>query len=200
LNPELAQGIWCNPAYVLATRFLLFNQGVVIRREIVKAMGGFDESLRLLEDYELAFRLSLCGAWAFIREPLVIWRENETSSLSRDAEQNDLCWKIPFVGILEEQLCRVSNSTEHKSVRKHLNREIRSLHRQIEAAQLQKDGAWGARIRGRVMESLERYRKATFRRSPGFPKMKVESIESWSKTHRTAVPAADQNSQPMQSH
>lgn len=195
LNPELAHGIWCNPADVLATRFLLFNQGVVIRREVLRAIGGFDESLWLLEDYELAFRLSSCGAWAFIREPLVIWRENETSSLSSYAGRNDLRWKIPLVRILEEQLHRVSNSMEYKSVRNHLNREIQSLRRQIQAAEVQKDGAWGARIKGRVMQSLERYRKAAFRRSPWFPKMKVESIEFWSKTHSTAIPAADQNCQ-----
>src|SRR3954470_1099780 len=79
LKPSASEGIWVNVDEVLATRFVLFNQGIMIRREAIEKIGGFDESLRLLEDHELALRLSLEGPWAFIREPLVVWHETAGS-------------------------------------------------------------------------------------------------------------------------
>ena len=48
LNPPLVEGLWLNADEVLATRFLLFNQGIIVRREVLERIGGFDESLWLL--------------------------------------------------------------------------------------------------------------------------------------------------------
>jgi glycosyltransferase involved in cell wall biosynthesis len=195
LNPAVAEGVWYNPDEVLATRFVLFNQGVVIRREALKELGGFDESFRLLEDYDLALRLSLCGNWAFIRDPLAIWRENGTSSLSRDAARDDLHWQALLVKILEKQLHQLNPCNEHELLRKRLNQEIKRLRRQIMAAELGKKSVWGASIAGKAFERVERYRKAAFRRSPWFPNMRVEPVTSGtdSNTQKNAGTPVDRS-------
>jgi glycosyltransferase involved in cell wall biosynthesis len=57
------EGIWLNVLEVLATRFVFFNQAVVIRREVFERAGGFPEDLKYLEDYDLPLRLALEGPW-----------------------------------------------------------------------------------------------------------------------------------------
>jgi glycosyltransferase involved in cell wall biosynthesis len=91
LHPEQAEGVWSNPAHILVDRFLLFNQVAAIRREALDHSGYFREDLRIMEDYDLALRLSLMGPWAFIADPLVVWHEDAGSGLSRNIGQLDLC-------------------------------------------------------------------------------------------------------------
>jgi glycosyltransferase involved in cell wall biosynthesis len=198
LDPAVGEGVWHNPDEILATRFVLFNQGVIIRRPVLKELGGFDERLWLLEDYDLALRLSLYGGWAFVRDPLVIWRDDGETSLSRNAAQDDLRWKLPLVSILEQHLLRLDAGVKHESLRKHLKRELNSLRRQLKAAALRKQGGWGASVAGELIERGERYRKAAFRRSPWFPKMKVETVASWNQKQReTAIPTDENRPHPL---
>ena len=81
------EAVWTNTTEVLITRFVLFNQAVVVRRDVLNSQGGFDEGLRLMEDYDLALRLSLNGPWAVIHEPLVYWYPDPNTSLSIGAER-----------------------------------------------------------------------------------------------------------------
>jgi glycosyltransferase involved in cell wall biosynthesis len=71
IEPRLAEGEWTNPQEILASRFVLFNQTMIVRRDAFHKAGGYDNRLRLLEDYELAVRLTNQGRWGFIRDPLV---------------------------------------------------------------------------------------------------------------------------------
>ena len=80
IRPDFIEGVWTNPQEVLSTRFLLFNQVVAIRREAFDLVGGFNEKLRLLEDYELSLRLSTSGDWGLIRDPLVV-KYNDTNGI-----------------------------------------------------------------------------------------------------------------------
>ena len=91
LHPKLREGIWTNPAEVLTAQFLFFNQVVAVRREALDQCGYFREDLRIMEDYDLALRLSLTGSWAFIADPLVVWHEDAGSGLSRNVSQLDIC-------------------------------------------------------------------------------------------------------------
>lgn len=71
VGTSLSEGYWMNPAPLIATRFILFNQVALIRKDAFRGAGGFNPHLRLLEDYDLAFRLALDGPWAFVADPLV---------------------------------------------------------------------------------------------------------------------------------
>ena len=192
LDPDITEGIWLNPDQVLATRFVLFNQAVMIRRSTLNSIGGFDENLRLLEDAELSMRLSLEGPWAFIREPLVIWRESSVSCY-QGARHDEVSSQVPMMNILVRQLSRLSGG-EHETLRKHLNRELNSLRRQLKGAALRKQGGWGVSIAGELIERVERHRKAAFRRSPWFPQMRVESVAPWHQTQEKAASSTDENS------
>jgi GT2 family glycosyltransferase len=178
LNPPIAEGLWTNVDEILATRFLLFNQGIIIRREVLEHMGGFDESLWLLEDHELALRLSLEGSWAFIRDPLVIWREHNTGSLYKTAQKQELRWKEPLVQILERQMALVKDKHEYKKLRRYLSYELRSARRHLTAARLAGTSSWAAPVFGSSLRKLEQYRRSLFIRSPWFPKMKVRSVSA----------------------
>lgn len=192
LDPAVTEGIWLNADEVLATRFVLFNQGVMIRRPVLQTIGGFDESLRLLEDAELSMRLSLEGPWAFIQEPLVIWRESSVSCY-QESRRDEIGSQEPMIKILAGQLARLNDSDEHETLRKYLNGELKSLRRQFKAAELSKKSFWGALVASKLIRRVERYRRAAFRRSPWFPKMKVEAVASWRgrQTHRDVVPLTD---------
>ncbi|HEY8240364.1 MAG TPA: glycosyltransferase, partial [Kiritimatiellia bacterium] len=87
VHPRQAEALWRNVTEVFLTRFVLFNQAAVVRTSALRKAGLFDTSLRLLEDYDQALRLSLCGDWAIIDEPLVTWNPDDASSLTRNADE-----------------------------------------------------------------------------------------------------------------
>ncbi|HEX3857602.1 MAG TPA: glycosyltransferase [Verrucomicrobiae bacterium] len=88
LHPKLNEGVWINPAEVLTTRFLFFNQVVAVRRDALEQAGYFRQGI--MEDYDLALRLSLVGPWAFIADPLVVWHEQAGDNLSRTHSQLEI--------------------------------------------------------------------------------------------------------------
>ena len=49
LRTEQEEGIWLNVYDVVASRFILLNQGLAVWREAILRVGAFDESLRLME-------------------------------------------------------------------------------------------------------------------------------------------------------
>lgn len=55
------------------------TQTLVVRRDEIDAVGGFDESLPALEDWELVLRLAPRGRFAFVDEPLVLQRFSANS-------------------------------------------------------------------------------------------------------------------------
>jgi glycosyltransferase involved in cell wall biosynthesis len=173
LDPDLDEGIWLNADEVIATRFLLFNQGVMIRRDALRKIGCFDETLRLLEDHELALRLSLEGAWAFIREPLVIWRETKAGSLYQDSKKDELSWGAPVERMLEAHLKTVIITNRPKRLQHYVKRELKNVRRQLSAARMARMDSRAASIVGRILTQVERCRRAILVRSPWFPKMKT---------------------------
>jgi glycosyltransferase involved in cell wall biosynthesis len=91
LNPAIAEGLWRNPTEILLTRFLLFNQVVAVWREALDQTGYFRTDLNILEDYDMALRLSLTGPWAFSSRELAVWHGGAENSLSRSASDLDAC-------------------------------------------------------------------------------------------------------------
>lgn len=173
LNPTYPEGLWLNPAEVLATRFVLFNQGIIIRRKVLEKIGAFDQSLWFLEDHELSLRLSLQGPWAFVAEPLVIWRESRSGSLYKKAQEEELRWRVPMVQILERQLAMVKDNRELSRL---VRREWMRAKRELKAAEMTQKNTFGISTLGKLLQATEHYRKAVFRRLPSFPNMKVQAI------------------------
>ena len=91
LHPEQTEGVWSNSAHILIDRFFFFNQVAAVWREALDHSGYFREDLHIMEDYDLALRLSITGSWAFIADALVIWHEDAGSGLSRNVGQLDKC-------------------------------------------------------------------------------------------------------------
>ena len=82
IYPKKIESIWLNATEVLISRFVLFNQAVVVRRDILISIGAFNEDLKLMEDYDLSLRLSTNGLWAIINETLVLWHLDVNTSIS----------------------------------------------------------------------------------------------------------------------
>lgn len=176
LKTSAEQGLWLNVDEVLATRSVLFNQGIIIRREVLEKIGGFDEKIRYLEDYEFPLRLSLEGPWAFIKTPLVVWRESMTNSVYKNSLREELCTSECLVEVFEGHLARVEKTGRQPQLRRSVNRELRRARRQLWAARIAQSNSWGAALAASV-ETIERYRSALFRRSPWFPKMNVALVD-----------------------
>lgn len=174
LNFPIEEGVWLNVAEVLTTRFFLFNQAVAVRREVLGRIGGFDESLRLMEDLQLALRLSLEGPWAFIREPLATRQEKGERTLGHEATPR--ITSENNVRIREGILRVVECNRELAPLKPMMERELRRALRGRRAAELQSATAVTDSVRGWILERVEHYRMAAYRRTPWFPQMKVSVI------------------------
>ena len=124
LHPGHPLGIWLNPFQILATRFILFNQAVMVRREALEKVGYFDESLWVMEDYDFAVKLSLLGSFAYLEEPLVLCRELAHNRISEEAysDSSKLIQtriKIYDKYINDPSVCRDS-SLRHMKINRHL--------------------------------------------------------------------------------
>jgi glycosyltransferase involved in cell wall biosynthesis len=175
LKPSIEEGLWMNPDQVIATRFVLFNQGIMIRSEVLRRIGVFDDSIKYLEDVEFPLRLSLEGPWAFIRTPLVVWRESMTNSVYKNSQREELCTSECMVQVLETHLARVEKSQRNARVRWYVHRELRRARRHLWALRTRQKSSWGSAA-AKLISRIERYQGGLFRRSPWFPKMKVASV------------------------
>ena len=176
IYPHYEEGIWLNVPEVLATRFVFFNQAVAIRREAWEKVGGFDETLKYLEDHDLPLRLSLEGPWAFIREPLVIYSNDSPLSFSQTVSKDSIVSKNCDLKILERILVMSNNKPGRASFQKLIIRRMRMIRREIRAIEFGKNALWGAQAIARFLLQAERYRRAVFRRSPSFPKAVIIPI------------------------
>ncbi len=167
LNPEQREGIWTNPSEVLATRFLFFNQVAAIRREALTQIGFFKSGI--MEDYDLALRLSVTGPWAFISDPLVVWHEQAGDNLSRTHSEFDICQRT--LQILKE----VSGSTDAGPLLPAalLRRRIRFLEKKM--AVLNLSGPLSG-IFGKSILSYMRLHELFYWRLPSTPKMLTKGV------------------------
>jgi len=164
---SVAEGYWTNPAPILATRFILFNQVVAIRREAFERLGGFNEELRILEDYELAFRLSLLGPWAFIAEPLVEKHE-DTAGIGVAAMGDPMRHARCKQRVLHEFL--KAPIEDRRELREPVERALREIELEIRAVGLRERGGL-ARACGRGMLHYLRLKAAVRRRLDSWPRV-----------------------------
>lgn len=176
LNPPDPEGLWLNVPEVLTNRFVLFNQMVAVRRSALEKVGGFNERLRFLEDYDLALRLSLLGPFGFIREPLAIWHQGSESSLSTEAHQQMTRLIELEIGIREQLLERPDLDTDHPNLRRQMRAALTKTRRKLRIARLRQSQSWETSAFGYVLGTLERCADAARRRSPWFIEMKTTPL------------------------
>ena len=176
LNPSEEEGLWLNAPRVLMHRFMLFNQTVAVRREMLAKIGGFDESLRYMEDYDLALQLSLLGPFAFIKEPLVIYNLGSTGSLAEEALKKAIHLKESIVRIRQRVNQTVSASGDHVKLRVPIRRALRKAHRELWVAQLRQKQMPGAVPISYFLERAGHYCGAIADRSPWFERMNVVPV------------------------
>jgi glycosyltransferase involved in cell wall biosynthesis len=87
-RPGARSGMLDNPAEIILSRFLLFNPNALVRRETLCAAGLFDETLEVLEDYQLALTLSFMGPWCYTMTPLATIHRGAPCSLTLAANQD----------------------------------------------------------------------------------------------------------------
>ncbi len=176
-------GIWLNVLEVLATRFVLFNQAIAIRKEVFEKLGGFDESLKYLEDYDLPLRLALEGPWALIREPLVIYREGSPESFSRQALKDPVVLKECELKIFRRVLAKVGDGDRRASIQGQLKRRLRTFRRGVREIKVRRMGFPGAKTIGALLSKLGHLHAAAYRRSPWFPKAITVPMPTWGADH-----------------
>lgn len=167
VSGELSEGFWLNPAELIATRFLLFNQVVAIRRESFEKIGGFNESMRILEDHDLAFRLSLLGPWAFISDPLVI-KYDQTDGLGVQARQDHRAHAEAWCNVLEGFLLEPLAS--RAEILKLVHRGLNDVTTEIRAIGMSENGGVLARVVARVLMFSLRLKGSIKRRLPSWPR------------------------------
>ena len=162
IRPELDEGIWKNPAEVLSSRFILFNQVAAIRREAFVRIGGYNKRLRLLEDYDLALRLAAHGGlWGIISSPLVAKR-NDTRGIGveccNDPHAHAKALRLALAGVLESGVIR------HSGMRRNLRRRMLENTHEISRHELMERGGWSVRAIGELMGMQNRAKRFFSRR------------------------------------
>lgn len=174
--PKCSSGIWKNPAEVLLNRFVMFNQAVAIRREVLERVGYFDETLRFGEDYDLPFRLALEGPWTILRDELVVYHAASDGSWAAKAMREEIRMREDLVRIRESMAASVASRPPFAHLRRLASRELRRERRELKIARFTKKEAPGAAILGKSLQAVERVRRALFRRGPFYPRLVVEEL------------------------
>lgn len=170
LHPSHSEGEWSNPGEVLATRFLLFNQVVAVRKSAFHEVGGFNPALRILEDYELAMKLATAGTWGLIADPLVVKR-NDTDGIGVTCMNNRLAHARHCVSVVES-LARGGHGFDTPTMSQ-LDRTLAELRSELSA---ESRLASGPSVSARLSLAALRVRRALRRRSPSWPRPVVSPL------------------------
>jgi glycosyltransferase involved in cell wall biosynthesis len=179
LYPSCEEGIWLNVPDVITTRFVMFGQTVAVRRRAFELVGGFDEKLWYLEDYDMALRLSLLGNWGFIQEPLVVWRQGtaDSESLSQAAGRDPVQVHLNFIRIYTRIWQALDGIDRYLKLKKRIHRKMRKTRLNLIVARLGQMNSRGTSSLGAMLNKLDQHWCSAFRRSPWFPEMKTRPLE-----------------------
>lgn len=175
LRFDQPQGLWINPAAVLATRFVLFCQAALIRRRFLLDCGGFDERLWLMEDHDLALRLALRGPWVVIRDSLAAWcGANDDFNLSAAAEKEP-ARLFQCIEYIDRKILEQEQGLD-RQVQRYLQRDLQRARRKLLAQRWRAQGRALPRMAAGIVVGWERLRQAWFRRSRFCPKVQIVPI------------------------
>src|SRR6266513_1706111 len=178
LKPAFDEGIWLNPAEVFLTRFVLFGQSVAIRRSALEEVGLFDETLWYLEDLDLAVKLGVGKSWGFIREPLVVWRQSTTDSLSQKGMNRQRVELVENrLKIYSRLLPKVSEAGNTARFQKLLNRELAQVHLELKAEKLGESSTWGAGTLAKSIRFIRKCQGYIYKKSSSYPQMEIAQFD-----------------------
>ena len=165
-----------NAAEFLATSFLLFNQCVAVRTEVLRALGGFNEKMRVMEDYDLALRLALKSpTWALVNEPLTIWRQGSPDSAYDSAMRHRKNVRSLWLESHLSAMNMIPDSPAASPLRRIMGCEIESTTREISYLEMREGNAFSSLL-GQMLLRVERYRKALYRRTGLYPRPKFADV------------------------
>jgi glycosyltransferase involved in cell wall biosynthesis len=177
LRPAHEAGIWVNPLDVLLTRFVMCGQMLAVRRAVLDRIGYFDRDLRYMEDFDMALRLSLEGPWAFIRKPLVVYRQStKGDSLSLSITSQDPSLPDYNVRIISGVNASAQRRTP-KITSRYMALGIRRAKLSRWALRLKQDRSSMKRRIAAFYKLVERYWAAVYIRSPLYPSMKTIPLQ-----------------------
>lgn len=164
LAPPFQEALLTNPVEVLVSTFVLFNQVAAIRREAFEAVGGFDETLRLLEDYELSLRIATLGPWGVLREALVLKHEDTVGigvAAMRDELKHLGAQQRAFEAILANPLL------QRPAIRGPLTRKLGRTKKESAVRRWATSAPRAIRPAGKAILLWYRFGAAIARRAPG---------------------------------
>jgi hypothetical protein len=169
------------------------GQMFAIRRTVLERIACFDPALRYLEDYDIALRLSIEGAWAFVREPLVVFRQStkgDSMSLSISADN-----PILHENILKtrQRVQRLMETRRPPLQSRFMARAINKAKRDIWLARFRQGGSPLRNLVVRTYKGVEHYGVAVYERSPFFPQMKVATLSGVTDSRCTIAPSSAVN-------
>ena len=184
LRPEPVEGIWTNPTEVLVARFLLFNQVAAIWREVFDEAGVFNPNLRIMEDYDLALRLSFTGPWAYIADALAVWHGGAENSLSRGVGLRDAWMRARDI------LLDLGRSPKWGPFmpQNQMRRQLRFLDQRINAVNLTTKSDPISRALGRLLLAGLRGADRVQRRLPSYPRMITQPVQKVMARQATPSP------------
>jgi len=122
-----------------------------------------------MEDHDLAMRLSLVGPWAYIKEPLVIYHADKPEGLSYRARKE----KIQLQKVMVRMYSKIlrDNRIKCPKTRRQMEHNLKIAQRRLHVAQGYGERAICTAFLCNLL-GLKRFKRAIYRRSPWFPKMK----------------------------
>jgi glycosyltransferase involved in cell wall biosynthesis len=150
-----------NPVQMLTGTFLLFNQVAAIRREVFEQVGGFNERLRLMEDYDVSLRIATHGHWGVLRDTLVIKHE-DTAGIGVSAMQDEFvhlaAQEAVFTAILSHP------QLQDRCIQNPINVELRRAKRRQAVHRWMQGAPRSLRFGGRAVLALDAGLKSLSRR------------------------------------
>lgn len=94
----------------------------MVKKELLDKVGGYDNSLRLQQDYNLYLKLALLSDFAFVPEICAFYRQHESNSTK--SELNTLEWRIVAIK-------KVMGLEGFRAYRSHLHKKMSSIYTDI---------------------------------------------------------------------
>lgn len=105
LMPSEAEGnVWTQ----LIERNVIACPSVIVRRCCFDRVGGFDRTLRSIEDWDMWLRIAVHHPFAVIREPLAYYRQLPTS-MSKNCQVMEQAFQV----VIEKAFCLASPELQH---------------------------------------------------------------------------------------